>query len=119
MKTFNLQKARQETPACEQVVHFNNAGASLMPAPVSEALFRYLNDEVRMGGYEVADYYLDDMNGIYDSAAQLLNASPGEIAFVENATRAWELAFYAFNFAPGDRILTSIYEYGSNVIAYL
>ena len=119
MTAFNVEKARQETPACEGVVHFNNAGASLMPSPVSEALFRYLEDEVRMGGYEVANYYLEEMNGIYDSAARLINASPGEMAFVENATRAWELAFYGFSFAPGDRILTSIYDYGSNVIAYL
>ncbi len=116
---FDIDRARRETPACKEVIHFNNAGSALMPQPVSDALFHYLETEVSMGGYESADYFADGLNGIYDSAAQLLNSSPSEIAFVENATRAWELAFYAFRFERGDKILTSIYEYGSNVIAYL
>ncbi|MDQ7048684.1 MAG: aminotransferase class V-fold PLP-dependent enzyme [Enterobacterales bacterium] len=100
-------------------IHFNNAGASLMPIPVSNALHKYLNKEEQIGGYEAEALYTETLNSIYLSAANLLNCSPSEIAFVESATRAWDMAFYSFKFNPGDKILTTIAEYGSNVVAYL
>ena len=37
----------------------------------------------------------------------------------DSATRAWDLAFTAMRFEPGDRILTTTSEYASNVIAFL
>ncbi len=117
--TFDIDRARADTPACERVIHFNNAGAALMPLPVSRAQQAFLAREAEIGGYETTAEYADELDGLYASAARLLNCAAGEIAYVENATRAWDMAFYSLALAPGDRILTSVSEYGSNVIAYL
>ena len=118
-KSFDIHRARKETIACDEIIHFNNAGASLMPIPVSEALHNYFRSEEHIGGYEYEAKYIESHDSVYDSAAKLLNCSADEIAFVENATRAWDLAFYSFKFKPGDKILTTFAEYGSNVVAYL
>ncbi|NNF98630.1 MAG: aminotransferase class V-fold PLP-dependent enzyme [Desulfobacteraceae bacterium] len=115
---FDVERARAETRACENLIHFNNAGASLMPMPVADALHHYLQQEENIGGYETAEAEQTNINHFYDAAGQLLNCSADEIAFVENATRAWDMAFYAFKLMPGDKILTTLSEYGSNVIAY-
>jgi len=117
--SFDLARARRDTPACQNVIHFNNAGASLMPQPVLDAVVNHLQLEAAIGGYEAKERELEAIEHVYDAAAQLINCSPGEIAVVENATRGWDMAFYAIPFKPGDRILTAKAEYISNYIAYL
>ena len=116
---FDLARARRETPGCEKVLHLNNAGASLMPEPVLNSIINHLQLEAAIGGYEAKNQALAAVEHIYDAAARLINCSPGEIAFIENATRAWDMAFYAIPFKAGDRILTAKCEYSSNYIAYL
>lgn len=116
---FDLDRARALTPGCVEVAHLNNAGAALMPTPVIDALTTHIHLEARQGGYEAAETAGPLLEHFYDAAAALLNCRREEIAFMENATRAWDMAFYAFKFQPGDRILTSQAEYASNYIAYL
>jgi selenocysteine lyase/cysteine desulfurase len=101
------------------VTHFNNAGAALMPQPVLDATVAHLELEARIGGYEAAERQQGAIEHVYDAAARLLGCGRDEIAIVENATRAWDMAFYAIPFQPGDRILTAQAEYASNYIAYL
>lgn len=117
-KTFDIDRARRDTKACENVVHFNNAGSSLMPAPVADSLRAFLTQEEMTGGYETAAAQSIALDNFYGATSRLLNCKLAEVAFVENATRAWDMAFYSMRFSAGDKILTSIAEYGSNVIAY-
>jgi len=116
---IDVARARAETPGCANVIHFNNAGASLTPQPVLDTVLGHLNLEASIGAYEAADRSEAALERVYDSLAALLGAHRDEIAVVENATRAWDMAFYSFRFAPGDRILTSAAEYASNYIALL
>jgi cysteine desulfurase/selenocysteine lyase len=101
------------------VTHFNNAGASLPPEPVLEAVIGHLRLEAAIGGYEAAAARREEIEHTYDAVAALLGAHRDEIALVENATRAWDMAFYALPLEPGDRILTTSSEYASNLIAFL
>lgn len=116
---MNISRLRSQTPGTNNVIHFNNAGASLMPRPVSEAMISYLEEETAYGGYETAQKYEEKIKEVYSHIAGLINAKPGEIALMENATAAWNMAFHALDFESGDRILTSASEYASNYIAYI
>jgi cysteine desulfurase / selenocysteine lyase len=101
------------------VAHLNNAGAALPPSVVTDAVIAHLRLEAEIGGYEAAEAASGRLEAVYSSVARLVGCQPDEIAVVENATRAWDMAFYSLAFQPGDRILTARAEYASNVIAYL
>jgi selenocysteine lyase/cysteine desulfurase len=114
---IDLERVRADTPGVAHVAHLNNAGSSLPPRPVHDAVVDHLVRESEIGGYEAAHERRDRWEHAYDALARLLNASRDEIAVVENATRAWDMAFYSLRFEPGDRVLTGRAEYASNWIA--
>lgn len=116
---FDIHLAREQTPGCHNIIHFNNAGASLMPRPVLDAVVAHLQQEARLGSYEAALEAHAAINRMYGAAAILLNCQPDEIAFMESATRAWNMVFHAIPLRCGDRILTSMSEYASNYTAFL
>ena len=116
---IDIEKIRADTPSCQEIIHFNNAGASLMPKPVFAALQRVLEDENRLGGYEAERRAQPDIHGFYAAFGALLNADPDEIAYVENATRAWDMVFYGLRLGKDDRVITHSSEYASNYLALL
>ncbi|WP_159997584.1 aminotransferase class V-fold PLP-dependent enzyme [Roseomonas sp. 18066] len=120
---IDLVRLRAETPGVAHRIHLNNAGAALMPAPVLQAMTAYLTRESEIGGYEAAAEQAAALDGVYDSVARLVNAARDEIALVENATVAWQMAFYSLmesiDLKPGARILTARAEYAANYVAFL
>ncbi len=116
---MDIEALRRDTPGCVDRVHLNNAGAALMSRQTLEAVTSHLELEARIGGYEAAAAATEKIEHTYDALALLVGADRDEIAVVENATRAWDMAYYALPFQEGDRILTARAEYASNAIAFL
>jgi cysteine desulfurase/selenocysteine lyase len=121
LSTIDVARVRAATPGCRDIIHLNNAGAALPTRRVLDTVIEHLELEARIGGYAAADATYERREAVYDSVAALIGAHRDEIALVESATRAWDMAFYALarTFEAGDVILTSRAEYASNVLALL
>lgn len=122
VKPFNeaeIQAFRAETTGTADRIHLNNAGASLPPDIVVNTMVDFLREEALYGGYETEAKYRAQLDHTHVLIAQLINAHPDEIALVENASAAWEIAFNGLHFQPGDEVITSEMEYVSNVLGLL
>lgn len=110
---------RADTPGTFQVIHLNNAGSSLPPRQVSEAIDAYRREEHLLGGYETMQARAEQVQEFYLLAAQLLNAGKQNIAFATSATDAFNKALSSIPFERGDVLLTTDDDYVSNHIAFL
>jgi selenocysteine lyase/cysteine desulfurase len=110
---------RADTPGCQQVVHFNNAGCGLLAAPVLATMLDHLNLEARVGGYEASAARAAEVREFYNETAALINCGPDNIAFSTSATHAYATALSSIPFEAGDVILTTRNDFISNQIAFL
>jgi selenocysteine lyase/cysteine desulfurase len=110
---------RLDTPGCANRTHLNNAGASLVPTPVHQAVVGHLELESQIGGYEAAAAAAPAIGGAYVGIAELIGARSSEIAVVSSATAAFAQALSSIAFAAGDTIVTTNADYISNQLMFL
>lgn len=116
---LDIARIRADTPSAQDRIFLASAGSSLMAVPTVRAMRDYLDLEAALGGYEAYEREQRRLDAAYDSAARLIGAVPQEIAFMESATAAWQMAFYSMPFKEGDVVLTGEAEYGANFVALL
>jgi selenocysteine lyase/cysteine desulfurase len=110
---------RNDTEGCGQVIHLNNAGASLMPRGVTQSILDHIKLESAIGGYEASALRHDAIRLFYDVAARLFNCKPANIAFTASATDSYTRALSSIPFREGDIILTDTDDFISNQIQFL
>lgn len=116
---MNVTELRADTPGIEHRIHFNSAGASLMPRPVIEAVEAHFRLEARIGGYEAEAEAAEAIDEAYRDVATLVGTSPDRIAMTEHATASFVAALSSVPFQAGDVLVTTRNDYVSNQIQYL
>ena len=109
----------QDLPNYRDKIFLNNAGSSLMPSSVRRVIKDYLDEELRIGGYKLADQQEEAIEQFYQETAQLLHCQARNIAFAHDATDAYLKALSSIPFEKGDVLITSTNDYSSNQIQFI
>ena len=97
--------------------YLNNAGAGLLSNDTLDYMVEYYHYEQNQGAYQAAKNKKEDIELFYTNVANIINAeSKDEIAYVDNASRGWNLAISSSNLSKGDIIVTLSSEFGTNLI---
>lgn len=116
---LDLARARADTPGVNHVAHLNNAGASLAPKPVIDAVVGHVRLESEVGPYEAAERAQQAIERGHGAVGALLNCDSQEVALFDSASRAWAMALGSLPLRAGDRVLISPMEYGSCYLSLL
>jgi cysteine desulfurase/selenocysteine lyase len=108
---LDLELIREDTPALQGWNFFNNAGTSLSPRPVAQAMVDYQHCELENGPHRAADEYAQTLSNINEVAAGMLDAEGG-IEFFDSVSRAHALCLQALDLKSGDRLLVAEDEWG-------
>lgn len=99
------------------VKYFNNAGAGLMSKNTFKTVVDHMTLETEIGAYKAALAKATDIGMFYSLSAQLINAaSKEEIAYVDSASRGWNMVMYGLDITENDTIVTLSSEYGTNLL---
>lgn len=97
--------------------YFNNAGAGIMSESTFNVMIEHLKLEMNVGAYRAANINKEQVADFYAMSARLINAkSEEEIAFIDSASRGWNLVMYGLHITKDDIIVTLESEYGTNLL---
>jgi selenocysteine lyase/cysteine desulfurase len=109
---------RAAMPIAERVAYFDHAAVAPLPAPTRDAIRCWL-DQATEEGDVVWPQWARRLEEVRQSAAELINAQPAEIALVPNTTTGINLIAEGFFWQPGDNVVTLANEFPSNQYPWL
>jgi len=114
---MKLNKLRREFPLTEELTYLDHAATSPLPGRARAAMIKFI--EARRFVRRAWEEYEKLDQDLRQALGQLINASPEEIALVQNTAEGINIAAHAIPFQPGDNVIFCDMEYPANVYPWL
>lgn len=114
---MNLSEFREEFPITNEYTFLDHAATAPLPRRTREAMIRFI--EKRRFVRQAWEEYQTVDQDLRQALAQLINASPEEIAFVQNTAEGINIAAHAIPLQPGDNVVFCDMEYPANVYPWM
>ncbi len=109
-------EARTLFPGLSRVTYLDVAGRAPLSTPVRLAIDAFL-DHAELGGDKAAMFR--SIEAARNAYAQLVNASPDEIAIIKNISEGLNIAAHAIDWRPGDNVVVcEALEHANNVYVW-
>jgi selenocysteine lyase/cysteine desulfurase len=105
---------RAEFPVTERFTYLNHAAVAPLPRRTATAMQEFAEDACLNGSFHYPAW-MATCEGVRASAARLVNASAGEIAFVKNTSEGIATVALGFPWKADDRIVAFKEEFPANL----
>jgi selenocysteine lyase/cysteine desulfurase len=107
-------KYADQFPVRDNLIYLNHAAVAPLPRRTAEAIRHLADDSLNWGSYHYPEW-LAVYDSIRKSAAQLIHATPEEIALVKNTSEGIATIAMGLDWKPGDRIVGFREEFPANL----
>ncbi|MEA3376392.1 MAG: aminotransferase class V-fold PLP-dependent enzyme [Chloroflexota bacterium] len=107
---------RKALPVTQHATYLNHAAIAPLSDPVREAMGAYLADRAVWKDSDPYEHLSDELR---TALARLTNATPDEIAFVQNTSEGLNIIANALSLEPGDNVIFCDMEFPSNVYPWM
>lgn len=112
-KNYDIAKVRESFPVLKEVTYLNVGTYGIMPEPALTK-FMAIQQNFEQGGLASRGAKINAWSGTEDTRrriAELIGATPDEIAFNRNATDGINFVLSGIDWKPGDEVVTTVQEH--------
>jgi cysteine desulfurase/selenocysteine lyase len=109
---------RDQFPVTQNLIYLNHAAVTPLCLPAAEAMRSLASQACSFGSLHY-DKWMETYEALRQAAAQLIHASPDEIAIVKNTSEGIATVASGIHWRPGDRIVAFREEFPANYYPWL
>ncbi len=114
---MNWQEVREQFPVTKEYLFFDLANKCALPLFATRAIQAYAEKQQRTGGDK--EEWFRTIEEARTRFAELINASPEEIAILKNTSEGLNIAASGIPFKAGDNVLVNRSEHPNNIYCWL
>ena len=112
------RQLREQMPVARQWAYFDHAAVAPVTAPAATAMKQWVEQSLAEGDTKWPEW-ARQLKSVRQSAANLIGATPDEIALVPNTTAGINLVAEGLDWRSGDNVVTLADEYPSNLYPWM
>jgi cysteine desulfurase/selenocysteine lyase len=112
------ERYRAEFPVTDNLIYLNHAAVAPLCRRAADAMKQLADDACFYGSFHY-DKWMESYTGLRKATAQLINATPEEIAIVKNTSEGIAMVALGLDWKPGDRVIAFKEEFPANYYPWL